>query len=618
MVDNTLNQYGVAPDHGTLYGPVLGPILPQDLRANVTNSTTPLEKRASSYWLENVAHGVMPLAPSEYKFFRNVRDYGAAGDGSTDDTAAINRAISDGNRCGADCGSTSVLGAMVYFPAGTYLITTPIVQLFYTQFVGDATSRPTIKGASTFSGIALIDTDFYIPGGNGDEWYINQNNFFRQIRNIKLDMRGMGRGNSQGDQGYTPTGIHWQVAQGTSIQNVDITMDVSDSSGPATGVGIFTENGSGGFMSDITIFGGHYGMQIGSQQFTVRNIQFTSCLTAINHIWNWGFVWQQIYVLSCYVALNCTQFAGPLYQGTGSISVIDSHFNGVPYAITISNPMPRPNVVLDNLLVENSDSIVLIDGGDTLLPGSSGAVYVNSWAMGKQYRSTDGTGSYQMGYLDQVPNKPQSLLDTNGRYYVRSKPQYETISSVVVATDNGVDNTMNGDQTSAINHLLINNIGKVIFFPAGIYLINGTIYVPPGSIIVGEGWSQFMAQGEYFSDETNPQPLFQVGVIADHGSVEISDVLFTTRGATAGCIFVEWNIAQGEQGATGMWDSHFRVGGAAGSDLQLAKCPTKQSTVNTDCKAGSMMLHVTPSGQGYFENVWAWVSRSCLRCTSLC
>ena len=70
----------------------------------------------------------MPFAPSGYKFYRDVREYGAVGDGITDDTAAINRAVSDGNRCGEACGSTSALGALVYFPPGTYLVTTPIIQ----------------------------------------------------------------------------------------------------------------------------------------------------------------------------------------------------------------------------------------------------------------------------------------------------------------------------------------------------------------------------------------------------------------------------------------------------------------------------------------------------------
>ena len=38
------------------------------------------------------------------------------GDGVADDTAAINRAASDGDRCGQLCGSTTVTGALVYFP----------------------------------------------------------------------------------------------------------------------------------------------------------------------------------------------------------------------------------------------------------------------------------------------------------------------------------------------------------------------------------------------------------------------------------------------------------------------------------------------------------------------
>lgn len=111
----------------------------------------------------------MPFAPSGYQFFRNVKDFGAVGDGVTDDTAAINRAAAtyglddlDTLRCGADCGSTTVLGAVVYFPPGTYLISTPIIQYYYTQFVGNPNTKPTIKGSFNFTGIALFDSDFYV------------------------------------------------------------------------------------------------------------------------------------------------------------------------------------------------------------------------------------------------------------------------------------------------------------------------------------------------------------------------------------------------------------------------------------------------------------------------
>lgn len=82
------------------------------------------------------------------------------------------------------------------------------------------------------------------------------------------------------------------------------------------------ENGSGGFLSDLTFFGGNIGFRAGSQQYTARNLQFTSCLTAISMIWDWGFTWQNIYVYSCWVAIDCTSVGGIGNQGTGSITVL--------------------------------------------------------------------------------------------------------------------------------------------------------------------------------------------------------------------------------------------------------------------------------------------------------
>lgn len=45
--------------------------------------------------------------------------------------------------------------------------------------------------------------------------------------------------------------------------------------------------------------------------------------------------------------------------------------------------------------------------------------------------------------------------------------------------------------------------------------------------------------------------------------------MFASKGAQPGAILVQWNIKQGSQGGAGMWDSHFRVGGTTGSNLQV-------------------------------------------------
>lgn len=83
-------------------------------------------------------------------------------------------------------------------------------------------------------------------------------------------------------------------------------------------------------------------------------------------------------------------------------------------------------------------------------------------------------------------------MDGSGNIFERSKTQYETYSAenFIVATDHGIANDATGDQTAAIKSLLSGNIGKPIFFPAGIYLVEKTIVIPVGSIIIGEGWSK--------------------------------------------------------------------------------------------------------------------------------
>ncbi|KAK2040789.1 hypothetical protein LZ31DRAFT_544520 [Colletotrichum somersetense] len=66
--------------------------------------------------------------------------------------------------------------------------------------------------------------------------------------------------------------------------------------------------------------------------------------------------------------------------------------------------------------------------------------------------------------------------------------------------------------------------------------------------------------------------MVQVGNKGDVGTRKITEMLFSVRVVTAGAILMEWNVAAAEQGAAAMWDSHFRVGGALGTDLDLSKC----------------------------------------------
>lgn len=47
------------------------------------------------------------------------------------------------------------------------------------------------------------------------------------------------------------------------------------------------------------------------------------------------------------------------------------------------------------------------------------------------------------------------------------------------------------DDSSALNAILAENAarGKISYFPYGVYIVRDTLYVPPGSRIVGEAWA---------------------------------------------------------------------------------------------------------------------------------
>jgi hypothetical protein len=95
---------------------------------------------------------------------------------------------------------------------------------FGTQIIGDANNWPTIRAVSSFVGLGVLSTDVYVDNGgdgpdcNALEWYINTARFYSQIRNLKIDI-------TASNLGAYVAALHYQVAQATTIENVEIIAD---------------------------------------------------------------------------------------------------------------------------------------------------------------------------------------------------------------------------------------------------------------------------------------------------------------------------------------------------------------------------------------------------------
>lgn len=271
----------------------------------------------------------------------------------------------------------------------------------------------------------------------------------------------------------------------------------------------------------------------------------------------------------------------------------------------------------------STDAIVSYTGA-TILAGGS---VVSSWAQGNAYTTGDdssaSTGTCASAAASAssttiqaplaAPTKPAALLDGSS-VFERSKPQYESVpasSFVSVKSAGAKGDGVNDDSASiqaAMNSLTSD---QILYFDHGAYVITTTIKVPSNIKMTGEIWPLIMASGTAFANQASPAPVFQVGQPGDVGAVEMSDLIFETKGPAAGAIMVEWNVAETSQGASGMWDVHMRIGGSAGTGLQsdtCAKNPNVTESYNPACEGAYLLLHVTAKATCYLENNWFWVA----------
>jgi glucan 1,3-beta-glucosidase len=142
---------------------------------------------------------------------------------------------------------------------------------------------------------------------------------------------------------------------------------------------------------------------------------------------------------------------------------------------------------------------------------------------------------------------------------------------------------------------------KIVYFPHGTYIITDTVTIPPGSRLWGESFTELSGSGPLFKDVENPKTVIKVGEEGDTGVAQFTDLVFTVKDVLPGAVLLEVNMAGLKPGDVGFFNTHFRLGGARGTETN--RCKTTQ-----DCRASHIAAHLTKTSSSYWENSWAWVA----------
>ncbi|KAL8392079.1 hypothetical protein RB595_002325 [Gaeumannomyces hyphopodioides] len=541
----------------------------------------PVASNPSTWWRAQIGHnGTAPTSTDPtFQYYRTVVQYGADNTGAGDASDAFNFAINAWSREG---NTVTTRPAYIYIPPGRYRIKKPIQMYVYTFLVGDPLNPPTLIADPELGERPVI---------NGyDRWQGEGSptkNFYMTLRNFKVDTTEIAADKAA-------VAIEWSVSQGTSFSNVHVVMpNFSKHTGMT-----MKEGGSGIIVSDSVFEGGAVGIRLNSQQYQFKGLRFDRCTVGISVQHVFVAVVQDVSFSNCQYGIDMGE-AGK----TGALSLVDSSVTSCQAAVKAHvSGNGQGSLVLDNLRVGDGVVAVVAAGDGRTLRGAS-VPEGETWVMGNANPQ-----NYQPG--TSYPIRRPSALVSGGKYFTMAIPQYEKYGlDQFVSIKGDPEFNVVGDNVHddgpAINAILRKHAGcKIVFFPQGIYLTKETIYVPPGSRIVGEVFSTISGSGSRFADAANPQPVVMVGRPGERGVAQLSDLLISAADVLPGAILAQVNMAGDRPGDVGMWNVVYRAGGSVDTQISF-KCGGADPA---GCKAAFALLHVGKTASAYFEGVWGWVA----------
>ena len=206
-------------------------------------------------------------------------------------------------------------------------------------------------------------------------------------------------------------------------------------------------------MGDLIINGGDIGLDVGNQQFTVRNVTINGSNTGVKMAWNWGWNFQGITIRNAKVGFDVKTGStlNDQDQGVGGVAIMDGVISDTPvfYRSSLPSTSLQGSIVLNNIKLTNVQSVVAVLNGETIPRGSEGETIVDTWVQGNTYVGRHPRG-YHKGGIGSVPKHP-SLLEKGGMFG-KGRPTYGEydISQIVSVKDEGAKGDGRTDDTLAL------------------------------------------------------------------------------------------------------------------------------------------------------------------------
>jgi lysophospholipase L1-like esterase len=390
----------------------------------------------------------------------NVKDYGAAGDGVTDDTAAINRAIADSTP-GITTGFYAGQAKIVYFPNGTYIISAPLVKndssgnpTYGMVLIGEsrttttlrlATAAPGFGDPSNPLGMIYPTSDAAVgwsPGnGNGNAAYQNT------IQDMTIDI---GTGNPGA------IGIDYLANNLGAIRNV--TVHAPSGTAGVTGIRMTRPVMGPALLEGVLVSGFPIGLDIGNLHYSLTLDFVTLRGQTVAAIRNTG---NQI-------AANAltTKTAGP--------AIVNATADG---EIVLTGSSLNRGASNTGSLIANQGTIVFrnrntVDGYQSFTGSDLPGDVVNGLLTPAGF--SNGAGG-NFNTITPILNPPSAI----------SEPASAWVSVAAFGATPSADFTDLQDHTAAIQdasagvQAAMNSGAATIYFPHGVYYLARPVTIPP-------------------------------------------------------------------------------------------------------------------------------------------